>query len=54
MVRIQIPEQLQGGRALGMATGRQHAAPDREPIAILHEHVPGVEQLGLVAVPFAS
>ena len=42
------------GLRLGVAVSRRHATVDRQAIAILHQHMPRVGQLGLLARTLAG
>ena len=46
--------QCHGGLRFGAAGGLGHTALDRNPVAILHQHVAGVTELGLLARALAG
>src|SRR5207247_6122453 len=52
-VAIQRPEQFERGGPLSVSAGRDHTATDGEAVAVLHQHVTGVEQPGFLAGTFA-
>src|SRR5437660_7447025 len=52
-VAIQRPEQFERGGPFGVAAGGEHAAADGQAVAVFHQHVAGVEELGFLPFAFA-
>src|SRR5262249_57856905 len=52
--RRPVAQQLQPGRPLAVAAGPGHAALDGQAVPVVHEHVPLVDELGLVALGLAE
>src|SRR5215468_7568563 len=49
-----VAQHLQRPRALAVAAGPRHAALDGQAVPVVHEHVPLVDELGLVALGLAE
>jgi hypothetical protein len=49
-----LAQHLQRGRALAVAAGPGHAALDGQAVPVVHEHVPLVDELGLMALGLAE